>query len=343
MTGNLLRPVSIGGVGLKNNLALAPMAGITNAAFRILAAGGGAGLVVTEMVSAESLKYGNKRSFKMLELLPGEHPAAIQVFGADPSSMALAAQAAERAGADIVDINAGCPVKKVLRSGAGAALMKTPLLLADIVSRMVKSVKVPVTVKFRIGLAAGENLGPLLARVCEEAGAAAITLHGRPASQFHTGPVDLEAMAETAAAVKIPVFGNGGVENAAGARAVLEAGCSGVAVGRAAVFNPAVFAEIAAGLSGDKAEPVTSSARMKLFLRFLELNAGIYGEEHGLARARKLVGYWLKGVPGASGARGAFMRLKTLKEAEALLIQYIEQPGCPRPQSGFRAGPWPAA
>jgi tRNA-dihydrouridine synthase len=159
--------------------------------------------------------------------------------------------------------------------------------------------------------------------VAAGSGASLITLHGRPASQFHTGPVDLPAMAATAAAVKVPVFGNGGVETAEGARAMLEAGCAGVAVGRAAVFNPAVFAEIAAGLSGDAAgAPVTDEARMRLFLRFLELNAGIYGEEHGLARARKLVGYWLKGLPGAAGARASFMRLKTLKEAEDLLIQY---------------------
>jgi len=320
----LLRPLQIGQVGLKNNLALAPMAGITNAAFRILAAGGGAGLVVTEMVSAESLKYANKKSFRMLELLPGERPAAIQLFGADPASMALGAQAAERAGADLVDINAGCPVKKVLRSGAGAALMKTPLLLGDIISRMVKSVKVPVTVKFRVGLEAGENLGPLLARIAEESGASAITLHGRPASQFHTGPIDLEAVAATAAAVKIPVFGNGGVENSEGARALLEAGCAGVAVGRAAIFNPAIFSEIAAGLSGGSVPPPSGADRMRLFLRFLELNAGLYGEERGLTRARKLVGYWLKGLPGASGARSAFMRLKTLKEAEELLIQYTK-------------------
>ena len=302
------------------------MAGITGAAFRILAAEGGAGLVVTEMVSAESIKYGNKKSFKMLELLPGEHPAAIQIFGADPASMALAAQAAERAGADIVDVNAGCPMKKVMRSGAGAALMKTPALLADIVANIVKSVAVPVTVKFRVGLTAGENLGPLLARVCEEAGAAAITLHGRPASQFHTGAVNLEAMAVSAAAVKIPVFGNGGVENAAGARAILETGCAGAAVGRAAVFNPAVFSEIASGLSGGTPSAPDQAARMRLFLRFLELNAGIYGEEHGLARARKLVGYWLKGLPGAAGARASFMRLKTLNEAKELLIQYTEEP-----------------
>ena len=254
-TEPLLRPVAVGGLLLKNNLALAPMAGITNAAFRILASGGGAGLVVTEMVSAESLKYGNKKSFKMLELLPGEHPAAIQLFGADPASMALAAQAAERAGADAVDINAGCPVRKVRRSGAGAELMRTPLLLADLISRAVKCVKVPVTVKFRVGL---------------------------------------------------------------------EAGCAGVAVGRAAVFNPSVFAEIAAGLSGGRLPEPDSGARMRLFLRFLELNAGIYGEEHGLTRARKLVGFWLKGLPNASAARGAFMKLKTLKEAEELLIQYTK-------------------
>lgn len=322
MTTPLLRPLTVGGVNLKNNLALAPMAGITNAAFRILAAGGGAGLVVTEMVSADSIKYGNKKSFRMLDLRPGEGPVAIQVFGADPSTMALAAQAAERAGAALVDVNAGCPVRKVRRSGAGAELMKAPLLLGDILARMVKSVKIPVTVKFRVGLEAGENLGPLLARVAGEAGASAITLHGRPASQFHAGPVNLDYMAETAAAARIPVFGNGGVENAAGARAVLEAGCAGVAVGRAAIFNPAVFSEIAAGLSGGEVPPPSDAERVRLFLRFLELNAGIYGEEHGLARARKLVGYWLKGLPGAAAARGAFMSLKTLKEAEELLIQY---------------------
>lgn len=321
-TDILLRPLAVGGVRLKNNLALAPMAGITNAAFRVLASEGGAGLVVTEMVSADSIKYGNKKSFRMLDLRPGEGPVAIQLFGADPATMALAAQAAEQAGAAMVDINAGCPVRKVRRSGAGAELMLKPLLLAEIVSHMRKCVKVPVTVKFRVGVEAGETMGPLLARVCEEAGAAAITLHGRPASQFHTGPIDLAAVAAAAAAVKIPVFGNGGVENATGARALLEAGCAGVAVGRAAVFNPAVFAEIAAGLSGGQVAPPDHAARIRMFLRFLELNAGIYGEEHGLARARKLVGYWLKGLPNAAAARGAFMAIKTLKEAEDLLIQY---------------------
>lgn len=318
----LIRPLRVGSLELKNNLALAPMAGITNAAFRVLCAGGGAGLVVTEMVSAESLKYGNKRSFGMLELLPGERPAAIQLFSADPACMALAAKEAERAGADIVDINAGCPVKKIVRSGAGSALMKNPSLLSAIIGSVVKSVKVPVTVKFRVGLEPGAVLGPALARVAEEAGAAAITLHGRPASQHHSGPIDLDAVAATAAAVKIPVFGNGGVENAAGARALLEAGCAGVAVGRAAVFNPAVFSEIASGLSGGDAGAAPAAFRVGLFLRFLELNAGLYGEEHGLARARKLVGYWLKGLPNAASTRARFMELKTLKEAEGLLIQY---------------------
>ncbi len=322
MTQNLLRPLQVGGVNLSNNLALAPMAGITNAAFRVLCAEGGAGLVVTEMISAESLKYGNKRSFQMLELLPGERPAAIQLFSADPACMALAALEAEKAGADMVDVNAGCPVRKIMRSGAGAALMRKPQLLAQIISAMAKAVKIPVTVKFRVGLEPGGNLGPLLARVCEEAGAAAITLHGRPASQHHSGPVDLAAMAATAAAVKIPIFGNGGVENAAQARAILGTGCAGVGVGRAAVFNPAVFSEIAAGLSGSGVEAATQAFRIKLFLRFLELNAGIYGEEHGLAKARKLVGYWLKGLPNAASTRGAFMELKTLKEARELLIQY---------------------
>ena len=318
----LLRPLKVGSLQLANNLALAPMAGITGAPLRVLAAEGGAGLVVTEMISTESIRYANRKTFRMLELMPGEHPVAVQLFGADPASAAFAAMEAEKAGADVIDLNAGCPVRKVMRSGAGSALMKTPQLLARMLTAMGKAVKVPVTVKFRVGLAAGENLGPMLARVAEEAGAAAITLHGRPASQHHSGPVDLDAMAAAAAAVKIPVFGNGGVDGPEAAKVMLSTGCAGVSVGRAAVYDPCVFREIAAGLSGRPQGATDHAARVRLFMRFLELSAGLYGEEHGLARARKLVGYWLKGLPNSAAARASFMTLKTLKEARELLIQY---------------------
>ena len=345
----LIKELKIGAVELKNNLALAPMAGITNAAFRSLCIEGGAGLVVSEMVSAESIRYGNVKSLKLLEIYPSEHPIAMQLFGADPESMAAAARLAADLGADIIDINAGCPVKKVLRSGSGSALMKEPLILEAIVRKTVKAVKVPVTVKIRCGLTSGEVISPRLARVIEGAGASAITLHGRAASNFHTGPVDYDAMAATAAAVKIPVFGNGGVRTAQDAVKVLATGCAGVAIGRAAVENPSVFLEITeelqdplretnagaaltgAILTGGAAGP---SRRIKSFIRFLELNTILYGGDEGVVRARKLVGYWLKGFPNSSALRGDFMKAAGLNEAKALLLQYME-----KQDSAARTGP----
>jgi len=323
---DLIKKIRIGTVELKNNLALAPMAGITNAAFRALCIEGGAGLVVSEMVSAESIRYGNKKSLKLLKIYPSEHPIAMQLFGADPESMARAAALAQELGADIVDINAGCPVKKVLRSGSGAALMKEPAILESIVKRAVKAVKIPVTVKIRCGLTAGEVISPRLARVIEGAGASAITLHGRAAADHHTGPVNYEAMAATAAAVKIPVFGNGGVRGPADAEKILAAGCAGAAIGRAAVEDPSVFFEIAEALIGRGTAAAPDPARrIKLFIRFLELNTELHEGGEGVVRARKLVGYWLKGFPNSSALRGAFMKVSGLNEAKALLLQYIEQ------------------
>ncbi len=337
---HLIKALKIGSVGLRNNLALAPMAGITNSAFRSLCIEGGAGLVVSEMVSAESIRYGNKKSLKLLEICPSEHPIAMQIFGADPEGMAVAARFASELGADIIDINAGCPVKKVLRSGSGAALMKEPSILEAIIKKTVKAVKLPVTVKIRCGLTSGEVISPRLARVIEGAGASAITLHGRAASSFHTGPVDYDAMAATAAAVRIPVFGNGGVRTAADACKILETGCAGVAIGRAAVENPSVFLEIAESLRGSSRDIkpdaslcaakhtggiVDFARRINLFIRFLELNTALYGGDEGVVRARKLVGYWLKGSPNSSALRGKFMKAAGLNEARALLLQYVEE------------------
>jgi nifR3 family TIM-barrel protein len=322
---DLIKKIKIGALELKNNLALAPMAGITNAAFRALCIEGGAGLVVSEMVSSESIKYGNKKSLKLLQIYPSEHPIAMQLFGANPASMAQAAKLVQELGADIVDINAGCPMKKVLRSGSGAALMREPGALEDIIIKIVKTVTIPVTVKIRCGLTAGEVISPRLARIIEGAGAAAITLHGRAASNFHAGPVDYDAMAATAAAVKIPVFGNGGARTAVDAAKILETGCAGVAIGRAAVENPSVFLEVAEGLL----DPARGAAgnperRIRLFIRFLELNTELYGGGEGVVRARKLVGYWLKGFPNSSALRAEFMKVSGLNEAKALLLQYTD-------------------
>ncbi len=319
----MIKKITIGSLELKNNLFLSPMAGITNGAFRLLCLEGGAGLAGSEMVSSESIKYANKKSFKMLDILPGEHPIAIQIFGADPRAMAYAAALVQEAGADIVDINASCPVKKILRSGSGAMLMKNPLVLADIISSVKKKVKIPVTVKFRVGFTERENLSVSLAKIAEDAGADAVAVHGRPVSRMHAGNIDLDALNKTALAVGIPVIGNGGIANAEGAGAILSAGCAAASIGRAAVSNPRIFSEIKAELEGKQSKVADANEKIKMFIRFLVLNSEIYGETHGIVRARKLVGYWLKGLRGGAELRGRFMEMKNLNEARALLLQYI--------------------
>ncbi len=321
----LIKPIKIGGLELKNNIFLSPMAGITNSAFRIFCLEGGAGLVASEMVSAESLKYANKKSFEMLKVLPEEHPIAVQIFGSDPEAMAAAAMHAEAAGADIVDINASCPVKKILRSGAGAILMKNPVLFGDIIKAVKKKVKVPVTVKFRVGFNEKENLCVALAKMAEHSGADAISVHGRPVSRIHSGEVNLEFMREAALSVKVPLIGNGGIVSADKAREMLEAGCDAVSIGRPAVSNPHIFSEIMAGLKGEAIEIRGDEAKVKMLIRFIILNCELYGGIHGVIRARKIVGYWLKGLKGGARLRKGFMEAKNLNEAKSLLLQYIRK------------------
>ena len=301
------------------------MAGITNSAFRCFCLEGGAGLVASEMVSSASLKYASTKSFEMLKVLPSEHPVAVQIFGSEPDVMADAAVYAEKAGADIVDINASCPVKKILRSGSGAMLMKDPLLMVDIITAIKKKVKIPVTIKFRVGFTDKENLSVELARVAEESGADAIAVHGRPVSRMHNGRINLDFLHEAASAVKAPLIGNGGIVSAKTAKEMLEAGCAAVSIGRAAVGNPRIFSEIIAELNGKAPEYTGDSNKVKMLIGFITLNSKLYGEVHGVIRARKLVGYWLKGLKGGAELRNRFMAAENLNEAKALLLQYIEK------------------
>lgn len=318
-----IKEIHIGKLKLKNNLVLSAMAGITNSAFRTLCAEGGAGLVTTEMVSCQSLKYRNRKSLKMLELSPMEHPVAVQIFGSEPQAMAQAALAAEDYGADIVDINASCPVKKIMRSGSGALLMKNPSLLSEIISRTTKLVKIPVTVKIRTGWNQNELLSPRLARIMEDSGASAVTVHARPVSMFHAGPVDYAGIEQTAKAVKLPVIGNGGVRTASDAEKIIATGCAGVAIGRAAVENPFVFRDIAMGIE-ERNLRQDMKEKIKLFLKFLSMNVELYGEPSGITKARKLAGFWLKGFPDSSYIRAMFMSAKTLQEAKDILVKYTD-------------------
>jgi len=322
MKENLVRPVKIGRLSCSNNLFLAPMAGITDPPFRRMCLDGGAGLVFGEMTSALALKYGNKKTEKLLELESGAHPVALQIFGPDAAALSLAAKKACQAGADVVDINCGCPVKKIAKSGAGAVLMRDERLFGAIVRETVRASSSPVTVKIRIGFKRGEIISPALARIAEAEGAAAVALHGRPVDAMHSGPVDYDAIAATAAAVKIPVIGNGGVCSAADAKKMFETGCSAVMIGRAAIGNPGIFSALESALGGGPEVHRPPRAAAAKFLELVRENCRFYGEREGMLRSRKVAGFWLKGFDGASSARSCFVKLDSLLSAEALLSPF---------------------
>ncbi len=315
---DLIRPLHIGGVACANNLALAPMAGITDSPFRVLCLRGGAGLVCAEMVSAHALHYGNPRSGRMLKVGEKEHPVSMQIFGSDEETIAQAARNAQDAGADMVDLNAGCPVKKINKAGAGCVLMKDEIKLARLVSAAVRAVSIPVTLKTRISLNHTEFLGARLAKLAEDAGAAAVTMHARAAADVHSGPPDVDALARVCAAVKIPVIGNGGVLTAADAKRFLEAGCAGVMIGRGAVGNPLIFRDIADELAGREVSSHNPAERLRTYLALIEENAAHYGERIGVNRSRKTAGYWIKDFPNAAEVRGRFVRLDALADVRAL-------------------------
>ena len=320
----LIHPLQIGSVACANNLVLAPMAGITDSPFRVLCLRGGAGLVCAEMVSAHALHYGNPRSGRMLQVNAKEHPVSMQIFGSDEETIAQAARNAQEAGADIVDLNAGCPVKKINKAGAGCVLMKEPDKLARLIEAAVKSVKIPVTLKTRIALNHKEFLGARLAQLAESAGAAAVTMHARAAVDVHSGAPDVEALARVCAAVKIPVIGNGGVLTAQDAVRFLQAGCAGVMIGRGAVGNPLIFGDMIAELTGQAPAAHTPKERLKTYQALIEENVSFYGERIGINRSRKTAGYWIKDFPNAAEVRGQFVRIDTLAGVRELFARVLE-------------------
>lgn len=318
-----IRPLTIGSFTAANNLLLAPMAGITDSPFRVLCLKGGAGIVCAEMVSAHALHYGNAKSGRMLRVNPKEHPVSMQIFGSDEATIAEAARNAEAQGADIVDLNAGCPVKKINKAGAGCVLMKDEAKLGRLVEEAVKSVKIPVTLKTRIALTHKEILSVRLAKLAENAGASAVILHARSAVDVHSGPPNVPAVAEACAAVKIPVIGNGGIVDAQTAKPFLDAGCAGVMIGRGAVGNPFVFRDIADAFAGKTPSSHTPISRLRIYRDLIRENVAYYGERIGVNRSRKTAGYWIRDFAGAADVRGTFVRLDTLADIEALFAQTL--------------------
>jgi nifR3 family TIM-barrel protein len=265
--------MKIGTVDLSPAFALAPMAGMTDTAFRrLVKREGGCGLVVTEMVSSEGLVRGIDRTLEYAEYTEEERPVSIQIFGGDPEKMAAAAQIVEGMGADIVDVNMGCPVPKIAKHNAGCSLMREPDHAASVVSAMAKAVRIPVTVKMRAGWDATEINAPDLARRMEDAGAAAVTVHGRTAAQSYSGSSDWDLIGRVASGVSIPVLGSGDcIEPGHLVDRLTGGGVSGVLVGRGALRNPWIFSQAAALAAGRSPRQITDEDRARFLLAYIEM------------------------------------------------------------------------
>lgn len=306
----------IGNVGLSGPFLLAPLAGITDGPFRRLCSQAGAALVYSEMVSAKGLWYGDKNTGKLLEILPGEGPAAYQLFGHEPEIMAFAARKLDSRMNVIFDINMGCPVPKIVKNGEGSALMKNPDLVYDLVAAAVKNTSKPVTVKIRAGWDEESVNAVEVARAVSAAGASAVAVHGRTREQYYSGKADWSVIAAVKRAVNIPVIGNGDVTDAAsGIRMMEETGCDFVMVGRGALGNPWIFSELTAAWRGEPLPPPpTKEEKKAMMIRHFNDILELKGEYVAVREMRKHVGWYLKGVHGAAAFRGKINGINSADE-----------------------------
>ncbi len=340
--------MKIGSISLAHPVALAPMAGMTDTAFRrLVKRRGGCGLVVTEMVSSEGLVRGIDRTLEYAEYTEEERPVSIQIFGGDPSKMADAAQIVEGMGADVVDINMGCPVHKIARHNAGCSLMREPEHAASVVRAMAKAVKIPVTVKMRAGWNEHEINAPELARMVEDAGAAAIAVHGRTAAQSYSGESDWDLIARVARGIKIPVFGSGDcVEPGDVISRLSGQSVGGVLVGRGALRNPWIFRQAADMAAGREPQPITMEERGQFLLDYLELllnervneadgfrhlapghdshSAPAKGREKWVInKLRALNSWYTKGLNGGSQLRVSINSAESINQLKSIIVDFF--------------------
>lgn len=316
MADKWLRKLKIGDVVLENNVLLAPMAGVSDLPFRLLCREQGAGLLGMEMVSAKAIMYNSKNTEALMEIHPDEVPVSLQLFGSDPEIISEMAKRIEERPFAILDINMGCPVPKVVNNGEGSALMKNPALVEKIVSKTVKAVRKPVTVKIRKGFDDAHVNAAEIAKVAEAAGAAAVAVHGRTREQFYAGQADWEIIEEVKNAVGIPVIGNGDVTDGESARRMMEeTGCDGVMVGRAARGNPWIFRQITEYLASGKAigRPSPEEVR-EMILRHATLQIQYKGEYIGMREMRKHVSWYTAGYPNSAKFRGRINSVESMGE-----------------------------
>lgn len=307
----------IGSVKLPSRALLAPMAGVTDRAYRELCMSMGAGFCVSEMVSSKALSFGSKKSEELMDISLQERPCGIQIFGDDPSCMAEAAEAAMRHNPEIIDINMGCPAPKISGNGSGSALMKNPELCGRITDAVVKAVSVPVTVKIRKGWDDDMINAPEVAKICEQAGASAITVHGRTRKQFYKPPVDYDIIRQVKQSVSIPVIANGDVDSAQKAKQVLDyTGCDFVMIGRASLGNPWIFTQINTYLDNPGAVLYFPTIEEKLNTMVAQVAKMVEykGEYIALRQARKLASGYFKGIRGAASLRNDAGKIETLDD-----------------------------
>lgn len=308
---------------------LAPMAGVTDAAMRLLCHEQGAAWAVSEMLSAKGWVYSggkNRNAQDILARLPGEGPAGLQLFGSEPGMIAEAARCLEGSGFQFFDLNFGCPAPKITGNGEGSAMMREPKKMGAVVRALAEATPLPVTVKIRSGWDKDSVNALEAARICEDNGAAAIAVHARTREQQYAGAADWRVIRDVKRAVSVPVFGNGDVRGGADALRMLdETGCDAVIVGRAAQGNPWIFREIAAAMRGEEAPPPTPRERADMAARHFELESRLYGEKLAVLQMRKHIAWYVHGMKGASRFRDRVNQMNSATEVLAALREYAAE------------------